>query len=498
MVEETCEILKGEIVREKLLKGSEEIANAVSTTFGPYGRNVAITMTYNLPHVTKDGATVAGHIKLKDLAANVAAQIIQAAAQRTAKVAGDGTTSTSVLAYEIIKRAFDTETYSILPMQLKRDLKETEGKLLKALEELSQPTKMEDIFHIAMVACNGDREMATLVTDAFKIIGEGGFVSVTESNSYDTHVDAIDGIKLDRSHILPALANDRNKVEHKNCAIAILDLDITSAKEAIHILELQETVKHPLLIICNDLKDTAAEVITYNKTNHNIPVEIVRAPGIAEARRESFKDLAIVTGATNLTKSSGWTVEDLTEEHFGSADKVEITLQETNIIGRHGEKEAINQRIEFYNDKIIKDTQGLSDNFKKRLAYFTSGAAVIYVGGANEVEVREKKDRLDDTIRAVRSALQEGFVTGGGLTYSTLTSSIGGKNPAELIMTRALHSLLQTVINEAGINIKDHCDSVVKGKIIDPTLVIKSTIQNAIAAAIMVFTTDCIVLKEEK
>jgi chaperonin GroEL len=497
MVEETCEILKGEEVRVKLLEGSEEIAKAVSTTFGPYGRNVAITMTYNLPHVTKDGATVAGHIKLKDLAANVAAQIIQEAAQRTAKIAGDGTTSTTILTNEIVKRAINAKGYSIQPMQLKRDLKVVEETLLRELESLSKETTLEEIYAIAKVACNGDDVMANLVANAFKTIGEDGFVTVTSSNSYDTYTDAIDGIKLDRTHILPSLSSE-NKTEHKNCAIAVLDLDITSAQEAIHILELQEAVKHPLLVICNDLKDTAAEVIAYNKGQHNIPVEFVRGPAIAEARRESFKDLAIVTGATNLNKASGWTVMDLTEEHFGSADKVEITNSETNIIGRHGNTEEIEKRVAYYEEKIAKDTQGLSANFKKRLAYFTSGAAVIYVGGANEVEVREKKDRLDDTIRAVQSALKEGYVLGGGLTYSALTTTLEGETPAELIMEEALLSLVNQVTKEAGISVGKHMDNVNDNKIIDPTLVIKSTIQNAIAAATMVFTTDCIVLKEER
>jgi len=500
MVGDHVTILKGKEVHDKLLEGSTEAASAVSTTFGPYGKNVAITMKYNVPSVTKDGATVAGFIKLKDPAKNVAAQLINQAANETAKVAGDGTTSTTVLTLGLVKRAFQLIEAGVQPMQLKKDLNAVESVVLENLREESTPVKPENIKSIALVACNGDEAMADMVTEAFKVVGEDGLVTVADSRSYTTTMDATDGIKLDRSHILPSLANGRNNVKHKNCRIAVLDLDISSADDALRILNVQEELNAPLLVICNDLVGSAAEVIAFNKEKYSIPLEIIRAPFIAEARKEACIDLACVAGATLLSQNAGWEVSDFQAAHCGHSDAVEMTLKETNIIGRLGDKKEIGKRIAFYEDKIANDKEGLVANYKKRLAFFTSGAAVIYVGGSNETEIGEKKDRFDDTIRAVRSAMAEGFVDGGGLTYNRLAkgalSSIKTKGAG--ILADALSDIVTVILNNSGIvTLAEHFEGVHENNIIDPTLVIKSTIQNAIGAATMIFTTDCIVIREE-
>lgn len=499
MVGDSVTILKGKEVHTKLLEGSRKAAEAVSTTFGPYGRNVAITMKYNVPSVTKDGATVAGFIKLKDPAENVAAQLIKQAANETAKVAGDGTTSTTVFTSTLIRKAFELIANGVQPMQLKRELQAAQLIALKKLETLSTPVTESNIKPIAMVACNGDEEMADIVTEAFRIVGMDGPITVTDSRSYDTTMDATDGIKLDRSHILPVLANGRSVVKHKDCRIAVLDMDITTAEDALHILRVQEELKAPLLVICNDLLNTAAEVIAFNKEKYSCNVEFIRAPFIAEARKEACIDLACVAGATLLSKNAGWEVSDFSEAHCGFSDTVEMTLKETNIIGRLGDKEEIAKRVEFYEDKIKNDKEGLVANYKKRLAFFTSGAAVIYVGGVNETEIGEKKDRFDDTIRAVRSAMEEGFVPGGGMTYlqvlipPTETDTEGSK-----IFNDACQELLTVILENSGIVTKEeHMKNVDILDIIDPTLVIKSTIINAIGAAIMIFTTDCIIIREE-
>ena len=500
MVGDFVTILKGEEVRAKLLEGSKEAADAVSTTFGPYGKNVAITMKYNVPTVTKDGATVAGFIKLKDPAKNVAAQLINQAANETAKVAGDGTTSTTVLTKGLVERAFNLIETGVQPMQLKKELLAVEPIVLAELQTLSSPVGYKNIYSIALVACNGDSEMAELVTEAFTVVGEGGHVTVADSRSYETTLDATDGIKLDRSHILPSLANGRSNVRHKDCRIAVLDMDITTAEEALKLLAVQEELGTPLLIICNDLTGAAAEVIAFNKEKYKIALEVIRAPFIAEARKEACIDLACVTGATLLSKQAGWEVSDFQATHCGSSESVEMTLKETNIIGRLGETEEIEKRVAFYEDKIATDKEGLVDNYKKRLAFFTSGAAVIYVGGSNETEVGEKKTRIDDTIRAVRSAMEEGFVTGGGLTYGKLAEgklstveSLGSD-----ILSESLADIVNVILSNSGIvSTSTHNKSVATLDIIDPTLVIKSTIKNAIGAATMIFTTDCIVIREE-
>jgi chaperonin GroEL len=500
MVGDSVTILKGKEVHAKLLKGSKEAADAVSTTFGPYGRNVAITMKYNVPSVTKDGATVAGFIKLKDPAENVAAQLINQAANETAKVAGDGTTSTTILTSELIHAAFKLIETGEQPMQLKRELISVQETVLQHLETLSKPVTEANIKSIALVACNGDEEIATIVTEAFKVVGMDGHVTVADSRSYETTMDATDGIKLDRSHILPSLAIGRTLVRHKNCKIAVLDMDITSLEDALTILKVQEELGVPMLVICNDLTGTAAEVIAFNKEKYKIDVEFIRAPFIAEARKEAMIDLSCVAGATLLSKNAGWEVTDFLPTHCGNSDSVEMTLKETNIIGRLGDKDAIAERVKFYEDKIKNDKEGLVANYKKRLAFFTSGAAVIYTGGSNETEVGEKKDRLDDTIRAVRSAMEEGFVLGGGLTYMTLAEKLIDKDlPAgSNILGMSLLQLMQRILDNSGIITADeHKQNVIDLDVIDPTLVIKSTIINAIGAAIMIFTTDCIIIREE-
>lgn len=496
MVGESVKIVRGKEVHEKLLKGSEEAASAVSTTFGPYGRNVAITMKYNVPKVTKDGASVAGYIKLEDPIENVAAQLINQAANETAKVAGDGTTSTTVLTNNLVKAAFSYIDKGYQPMQLKRELEVALAESLKKLEKLSKPVNDTNIYNIALVACNGDTEMAKMVTNAFKVVGIDGLVTVTESRNYETTLDATDGIRLDRTSILPSQSS---RALYKAPKIAVLDLDITGTKDAMHLLALQETVNHPMLIICNDLTGAAAEIIGYNKSKYNIPLEVIRAPFIAEARKAACYDLACVAGATLLSGSEGYEVTDLTADYLGSADRLEITLRETNIIGRHGDPEVIAERIKHYEEKIAEDKQGLAVNYKKRLAFFTSGAAVIYVGGSNETEVDEKKDRFDDTIRAVRSALLEGYVWGGGITYDKLAEAIKEKSVGDKILSDSLLQIVDLIIENSGIiTAKEHYKDVEAGNVIDPTLVIKSTLKNAVGAAIMIFTTDCVVVRNEE
>ena len=498
MVGDYVTILKGKEAHIKLLEGSNEAASAVSTTFGPYGRNVAITMKYNVPSVTKDGATVAGFIKLKDKAQNVAAQLINQAANETAKVAGDGTTSTTVLTAGLVDKAFALIEGGVQPMQLKRELLAAQELVLEHLKSLSTAVGSKNIKSIALVACNGDEEIAEMVTKAFNIVGVDGHVTVSDSRSYETTMDATDGIKLDRSHILPSLAMGRSVVRHKDCRIAVLDMDITSAEDALVILGVQEQLNTPLLIICNDLTGSAAEVIAFNKEKYNIDIEIIRAPFIAEARKEACIDLACVAGATLLSKNAGWEVSDFLPTHCGLSKSVEMTLKETNIIGRLGDEGAIAERITFYEDKIKSDKEGLASNYKKRLAFFTSGAAVIYVGGSNETEIGEKKDRFDDTIRAVRSAMEEGFVIGGGLTYLQLAHPIIGESNGSDILAIAFTNLVETILSNSGIITKEeHIKNVKELDIIDPTLVVKSTVVNAIGAAIMIFTTDCIIIREE-
>lgn len=502
---ETTEIYKGEIVTKKLLSGAEKACSAVSTTFGPYGRNVAITKIFNPPHVTKDGVTVAQSLNLKDPIENVSADLIIQAAAKTAEVAGDGTTSTTILTNALIKNCFEyLKTRSSSTMQLKRDLEELSIEAVKIVEGMSTPTTIDNIMDVALVACNGDYEIAKLVTDAFLTIGEHGIVSVFESRSYKTTLDATDGIKLQASHISPILTKE-NKVTHNECSIITTDLDIKGQEDAFTLIKLCEDTKLPLLVICNDIDESALQIIAYNKENRSIPIEVIRAPFIADARREAIKDLSIATGATYIAKNEGWRIIDIVQGNLGSSDAVEITLKETNILGRKGDSKAINKRIEFYNAKIDEDIEGLTNNYKKRLAMLSAGAAVLYIGGNNSVEVIEKKDRVDDTVKAVRSAMEQGFVEGGAIAYAIIAKkliNISTTKAANDILAKSLKIIIKNLLANGDIkfteeNLKSHHNNVTKNKIIDPTLVVVSTIKNAIGAANMIFTTDCVIVKEK-
>jgi len=507
MVRETCEVIKGKEVQDKLLAGSETIFNAVSTTFGPFGRNVAITKVFNDAHITKDGVTVAQSVNLEDPVENVAAQVIRQAAAKTAEIAGDGTTSTTILTRFLVEHGFNTlnSNKTLSTTQVKNSMNKIVESLLKHLDDnLIKQIGLDDIKSVAMVACNGDEYIANLVTKAFQTIGVDGIVSVFDSRSYDTTLDATEGIRIDRSHITPILGEGKIKVDHKNCRILTMDLKITTATDAVEIVKLQEACGGPLLIICEDITEQAASTIAYNNETNGTMIEIIRAPFIADARTEALQDLAIATGSVFVSRKKGYGMRDITTGMLGMSDAVTITLQETTIIGRLGEKEAIADRVKYYQEKISDDKEGLAANYKKRLAMLSAGAAIIYVGGANEAEVKEKKDRLDDTIRAVKSALDQGVVKGGCIAYETLVHE--GKKMftedevAYPIIFNSM-SMLWTTLCENGELDEGEASllklELVENSIADPALVIKSTIINAVSAANMLFTTDCVVIKKE-
>jgi len=509
-IRETSRIVKGKEVKEKLLKGSIDTADAVSTTFGPYGTNVAITKIYNPPHITKDGVTVAEAINLRDPIEDVAAQTIKGAAEETAKIAGDGTTGTSVLSAALIKLASEyLEEHPEKTSEYRRQLEAASKVAVTAVRSLATPTTDKDIYNVALVACNGDSEMAGLVQEAFSIIGKEGIVTVTDSKSYITSLDATKGVKLDRSHIIPSLANGKTLVRHKECRILVTDLDVTTQEDALAVIHLQKELGSPILVICNDLTGVAATIIQHNKTNFDLPIEFIRAPFIADARKEAVEDLAIVTGAKAITSKVGWTsLKSITASHLGSSEMVEISTKETNIIGRKGEEDVVHARIQYYQDKIDQDKEGLAGNYKKRLAMLSAGAAVIYVGGSNEIEVKEKKDRLDDTIRAVRSALEEGVVPGGTMTYVEVACQLHDLSSANsdipmLHLSIALKSLTEALLSNGNIpfngeNLATLEEQVKRDSILDPALVLTSTLQNAVGAAGVIFTTNCVIIKDDE
>jgi len=500
MVRGTCKIFEGQEVINALKEGSRKTASAVGTTFGPYGKNVGITYTYNLPHITKDGVTVANNINLECPMENVSAQIMRHAARKTADVAGDGTTSTIILTNQLVQRYFDLIVQGHNPFWLKRHVEEESERIIAEIIASSKVVEnSEDILNIALVASNGDKELSELVTNAFDKIGKDGIVTLIESRSYNTTIDVVDGIKLDRGHIDPALNVTNDKVIHLQPRILVTDFDLTTVEDALHLINMQEASEKPLIVICNDIHRGALEALVYNKTKRGSLIEVIRAPFISEARREAIQDLAIATGATAIIKDGGWSLKTISLSNLGSAESVEITSKETNIIGRLGKPEAIAKRVEYYNTKIEEDIDGLADNYRKRLALLTAGAAVIYIGGTNEIEIAEKRDRLDDTIKAVKAALEQGVVTGGACSY--VTKSIRAtthKAEIEKILHSSLRELSTRLRDEVSLSFEDWEKSMLDSKIIDPTLVVISTIRNAVGAAAMIYTTDCLVVKNEE
>lgn len=498
MVRNTSQVVSGPEVKEKLLTGAKKLALAVGSTLGPYGRTVAITKIYNLPHITKDGATVCADVALEDSIENIASETIKEASKQTAILAGDGTSSTTVFAEALFRNLSELKVK--LPLSVvKSEIEGLKNQSLEILKDSVMNVKSkEDLKNIALVASNNDEEMSNLVADAFDQIGVNGIVSVSETKSYKTFIDTTDGIKLDRSHINSSLIK-KNKEEYPECNILVTDLKITKSNEALMLLNLVEETGKPLLVICEDLEGDALQVVAFNRHKHDAKLIVVRAPFIAEARKEASNDLAIATGATFVTKDLGWEFSAINSAVLGKSDSVTITLKETNILGRKGDSTKILERINFYNKKIEEDYEGLKVNYKKRLAYFNGGASVIYLGGVNEVEVQEKKDRLDDTIRAVRASLEEGIVSGGGTSYTKIINSLdGSKYTKEIfdIFKASLNSISEKLAENFGGSIEEF-QTHLTGNIIDPALVIKSVLENSVSAALMLNSINVVVQKNE-
>lgn len=496
---EPVKIYKGDEVKAKLIEGCQKMSEAVGTTFGPNSANVAITMLYNLPHVTKDGVTVANSINLEDPIENVACQIIKEAARKTAEVAGDGTTSTTILTSSIVKACINTDYNKLV---LKKELEEK----VKELEDFVKSKSIEiktdkQIENIAFIASNGDKNITSLVSDTIKQVGKDGSITVMPSKTYLTTVEVSDGIHLDRGYIDPILQNKNSSKDiFENCKILVADLDLHTVDDALSVIGLCEEIKAPLLIICNDIHAQALEIIAYNKWKFNLDLQIVRAPFIADARKEGIKDIALCTGAVPLFKDRGWTFQGINASQLGEAPIVTIAAKDTVITGRKGDAKEIEERILYYKDLIVKDHEGLGENYRKRLAMLSSGAAVIHVGGTNEIEQQETRDRLDDTIRAVKAALEEGVVPGALGIYMDLKNYLDKQTGSMVntVLELAICSLYDSFMtNIEATKREDLMQSFKENKnIIDPTKVILSTIKNSIGAACMIFTTETVVVKE--
>ena len=476
----------------ELAEGADAIYNAVSSTLGPWGRTVIIEKFWNPPHVTKDGVTVANEITLRDQVPNLAVEILRQAAAKTASEAGDGTTSTIVMAHYLFLAGYSLcKILNIPPSMFKYRLEKAVDKTIELLYKSysKQIKNEEDMFNIAMVASNGDEEISRNVAKAFNQIGEYGVVTVNQSSDYKTTINVTDAIRWDKSHPSPLLRNkDGSKTVVNEPAVLVTDLVINTQKDFLDVARLQMKINRPLVVICDDIVEAPLEALTFNVINNKMPLYILRTPYIAQAKTDAYVDLATITGATFISKYEGWNLEQTNERHLGSCDKVEIDALDTYLFGRHGDVDKIQERIQYYQTKIETEFEA-RPNYIQRLGQLTSGSAVINVGGTNEIDIREKIDRYDDTISAVRSAIKKGYTEGAGFTYKKLSSVLNEEDDVEALLIKALSKINEKIGENAGFEINSSNGAI------DPCLVIENVIKNSVGAALLLITSGYSIIK---
>jgi chaperonin GroEL len=513
--------------RTKLKTGVDTLANAVKSTLGPKGRNVVINKKFGTPHVTKDGVTVAKEIELADPIENVGAQLVKEVASKTADVAGDGTTTATVLAQELVTAGMKTVIAGSNPIDIKRGMDKAVELVVDSLKELSEPigTAHEKIKQIASISANNDNSIGELIASAIDTVGTDGVITVEEAKGTVTELKTVEGMQFDRGYLSPYFVTNTEKMvcEMDNPLILILDKRVSSMKELLPILEPVVQSGNSLLIIAEDLDGDALATLVVNRIRGSLKISAVKAPGFGDKRREMLEDIAVLTGGTVITEETGLTLADCTMDHLGTCEKIEITKDKTTIINGAGEKEAITARITQIRNSIENSSSDFDkEKLQERLAKLAGGVAVLYVGAATEIEMKEKKDRVDDALAATRAAIEEGVVPGGGVALirciNALTS-VKGINDDETIgidiVKKSLEAPLRTIAENAGVNGAVVVNEVKRGKkdfgynartdnyglmydfgVIDPTKVTRTAIENAVSIASMILMTECVIVDE--
>lgn len=513
--------------RTKLKAGVDTLANAVKATLGPKGRNVVISKKFGTPHVTKDGVSVAKEIELTDPVENVGAQLVKEVASKTADVAGDGTTTATVLAQELVAAGMKTVSAGSNPIDIKRGMDKAVEVVVNALKDISEPigTDHEKIKQIASISANNDNSIGELIASAIDTVGTDGVITVEEAKGTMTELKTVEGMQFDRGYLSPYFVTNTEKMvcEMDNPLILILDKRVSSMKELLPILEPVVQSGNSLLIIAEDLDGDALATLVVNRIRGSLKIAAVKAPGFGEKRREMLEDIAVLTGGTVITEETGMTLADCTMEHLGTCEKIEITKDKTTIINGAGEKDAISARITQIRNSIENSSSDYDkEKLQERLAKLAGGVAVLYVGAATETEMKEKKDRVDDALAATRAAIEEGVVPGGGVALIRCTSALEnekGVNDDETIgigiVKRSLEAPLRTIAENAGVNGAVVVNEVKRGKkdfgynartgnyglmydfgVIDPTKVTRTAIENAVSIASMILMTECVVVEE--
>ena len=512
--------------RENLRKGVDILANAVKVTLGPKGRNVILDKKFGAPTITKDGVTVAKEIELKDPVENMGAQLVKEVASKTADDAGDGTTTATVLAQAIFNNGIKNVAAGANPMDLKRGVDKAVKTVVSDLQSQSKEIKdSSEISQIATVSANNDREIGNMVADAMDKVGRDGVITVEEAKSTETEVKTVEGMQFDRGYLSPYFVtnSDKMEVELEKPYILIYDKKISAMKELLPVLELVSQSAKPLLIIAEDIEGEALATIVVNKIRGALKVAAVKAPGFGDRRKAMLEDLAILTGGTVISEERGYKLESATIDYLGTADKVNIDKDNTTIVSGAGKKSDINGRVNQIK-KQIKNTTSEYDKEKlqERLAKLSGGVAILYIGAATEVEMKEKKDRVDDALHATRAAVQEGIVAGGGIAFIRAINSLDkldldneDQNTGVIIVKTALESPIRTIVensggegsvviqkvkeskNDFGYNAAtDTYESMFAAGIIDPTKVTRLALENAASIASLLITTECVIVDE--
>ena len=515
--------------RNRMKKGVDTLANAVKVTLGPKGRNVVIEKKFGAPQVTKDGVTVAKEIELEDPIENMGAQMVKEVASKTADQAGDGTTTATVLAQSIISEGLKNVAAGAHPMDLKRGIDKAVSKVVDSLKSQSQAVGNDSkkIEQIATISANSDTEIGKLIATAMSKVGKEGVITVEEAKGTDTTVDVVEGMQFDRGYISPYFVTNSEKmeVELQNPYILIYDKKISAMKDILHILEKVAQSGRPLLIIAEDLEGEALATLVVNKLRGTLKVAAVKAPGFGDRRKEMLTDISILTAGIVISEEQGFKLENADLTYLGQATSVTIDKDNTIVVGGKGKKADITARVNQIKAQIENTTSDYDrEKLQERLAKLSGGVAVLYVGAATEVEMKEKKDRVDDALHATRAAVEEGIVPGGGVAYIRAVESIEkmkGANEDETtgiqIVKRAIEEPLRQIVANCGIEgsivvqkIKEGkgdfgfnartevYENLLKAGVIDPTKVTRVALENAASIAAMLLTTECVIADKPK
>jgi chaperonin GroEL len=518
--------------RKSLLEGVTKLAAAVKVTLGPKGKNAVIDKGWGSPTVTKDGVTVAEEVELKDKFENIGAKLVKEAASKTSDVAGDGTTTATVLAEAIFKEGFKAITAGADAMALARGIRKAVTAVVADIAKSAKPinvTKKDDIANVATISANNDREIGTIMADAFLKVGKDGVITVEEGKSLDTHVDVVEGMQFDRGYMSPNFITnpDSMTVELEKAFVLVYEDKISSANKLVPLLEKIQKAKKPLLIIAEDIEGEALATLVVNKLRGILNVAAVKAPGYGDRRKAMLEDIAVLTGASPIMKDLGIELDKVELTHLGQAKKIEIDNDNTTIIEGAGESKAIQGRIEQIRREIEVTTSDYDrEKLQERLAKLAGGVAQINVGAATETEMKEKKARIEDALQATRAAVEEGVVAGGGTAMIAAMHSINGGSNLEVegdealgvkIIRNALTAPLRQIAENAGVpgsvvvrQVLEAKDGVgynaltgeyvdmLKSGILTPAKVERSALQNAAEVAVLLLTTDCIVVEAPK